>query len=134
MRDLGFACVVLGVCAVGSRYCEDSRVLAKVRERKGHEHVASPPSLLPWKGADPWIDDLEDEETSFTTAPGTSAGWKYYDRMQRYHTSMMAPATLSDLQTIFVSKRPFLVLGLTKAEIKSTANMSVNAAVPNGCP
>jgi len=124
MRDLSFACVVLGACAVGSRYCDDIRVLAKVRKERENQDVPSPPPLLPWEGSDPWIDDLEqgfDDETSFTNAPGTSAGWKYYDRVQRYHTSMMAPATLMDLQTIFVSNLLLDVRVLAIVEITSTA-------------
>jgi hypothetical protein len=136
LRDLGFACVLLGVCAGGSRSCEDSRVIAKVRRGRGYQHTASPPSLLPWEGAEPWIDDLEqhleDEDTFFAKAPGASAGWKYYNRVQRYHAPTMAPATLTDLQTIFVSDRLFVILGLTNAEITCTEITTVNAAVSNG--
>jgi hypothetical protein len=134
LRDIGFACVLLGVCAVGSRSCEDGRVIAKVRKTRGYQRTAPSPSLLPWADADPWIDDLEqeleDEAIFFADAPGASAGWKYYDRVQRYHTPTMAPATLTDLQTIFVSDRWFGIFGLTNTEIMHTA---VNAAISHGC-
>jgi hypothetical protein len=115
-RDLGFGCVVLAVCAVASRYCKDTRVLAKVR--KGHgtqQHTTPRLSGFPWEGPDPWIDDLEQgdqglEDGDISYADGTSSGWKYFDRIQHCHPTMLTPVILTELQTTFVSAQILLIL------------------------
>ena len=111
-RDLPFARVVLATCAVASRYCVDGRVLAKVRIATPDIHCVSSDtaSNYPWDGPYPWIDDLEQDyarDPLFTPAPLYSAGWKYFDRMQRCQTATMRniDIALCDLQTAHVSEK-----------------------------
>lgn len=107
-RDLGFANVVLAACAVASRYCPDGRVLAKVRSTPGTDLASATsdtPQLHPWDGPQPWTDDLEQDyakEPVFKTAPLNSAGWKYFDRMQRRKV-VTDKLSLCELQVVHVS-------------------------------
>lgn len=100
--DLGFAQVLLGICAVASRYSSDPRVLAKVPQEYQAELTA------PERMRAVWIDDLEGtrvdvDERSLENAPRDSAGWKYYNRICDYHTATTTEITLTELQTAHVS-------------------------------
>ena len=68
-RDVGFACVLLLVCAVASRFSSDPRVLR------------------------PDTSSMDQGKPSLQTA-----GWKYFDQTQMQRKSLIAPAALCDLQ------------------------------------
>jgi Fungal specific transcription factor domain len=107
-RDLGFASVVLAVCAVASRYCQDRRVLAKVRSTQDLPSARSDTTPMhPWDGTHLWTDDLDQEFSKgpvFNDAPLYSAGWKYFNRMQRCQVATADKLSLCELQTTHVSK------------------------------
>jgi Fungal Zn(2)-Cys(6) binuclear cluster domain len=108
-RDLGFACVVLAACAVASRYCLDSRVLANVRYAADPHSASSDTTPMPWNGPNPWTDDLEQgyaKAPLFAEAPLFSAGWKYFDRIQRFRVETTTEVTLCELQVAHVSRYP----------------------------
>ncbi|KIJ51520.1 hypothetical protein M422DRAFT_244680 [Sphaerobolus stellatus SS14] len=69
-REVGFACVLLLVCAVASRFSKDPRVLQQDLGAPGDQ--GKPPLQ--------------------------TAGWKYFDQVQMQRKSLTAPATLCDLQ------------------------------------
>lgn len=100
-RDPGFAQVLLGICAVASRYSADPRVLAKIPQELQVEPVAVPKS----RSAAIWVDDLEGTRVdgqSLVDASRDSAGWKYYNRICDYHTATTTEITLTELQTAHV--------------------------------
>lgn len=69
LRDSGFACVLLLVCAVASRFSDDPRVL------------------------------LSDSTIDHEKIPSQqSAGWKYFDQVQMQRKSLITPVSLHDLQ------------------------------------
>ncbi|KAF8578958.1 hypothetical protein K439DRAFT_1620942 [Ramaria rubella] len=112
--DIGFASVVLSLCAVASRHCSDSRVLAKVRPMRRHVgDAAEIPSRLCMDGIDSWADDLEIGITEGQYASKDSAGWKYYNRIQHCFTSTMEESTLCELQTAHLTHQ--FLLGLSDA-------------------
>ena len=103
MEDSGFACVVLGVLAVASRYCADPQVLAKVP----HGLNLSKDTLTTTEIFHQWIDDLEGANKGalkMENASRMSAGWKYYNRMQQKLTFSMDEISLNELQTFHVCR------------------------------
>ncbi|GJJ15505.1 hypothetical protein Clacol_009783 [Clathrus columnatus] len=99
--DLGFAQVLLGICAVASRYSSDPRVLAKVPQEF---QAGLTSSSYRYRPADRsiWVDDLEGTRTDkapLINARRDSAGWKYYNRICDYHTATTTEITLTELQT-----------------------------------
>ncbi|KAF8527028.1 fungal-specific transcription factor domain-containing protein [Hysterangium stoloniferum] len=106
MDDSDFACVVLGVFAVASRYCPDPRVLAKVPF--GLNLSDDTNDIF-----QQWTDDLEGtHEATFMMkdASRMSAGWKYYHRMQQKLTYTTESITLNQLQTVHLAHQ--FLLGL----------------------
>lgn len=69
LRDSGFACVLLLVCAIASRFSDDPRVL-----------------------------QLDSNVNLDETRSQQRAGWKYFDQVQMQRKSLITPASLYDLQ------------------------------------
>ena len=86
-RDTGFACIVLLVCAIGSRYSDDPRVKADPHASK-HSAGESNASY------------------SCDYQSYTRAGWHYFSQVEMVRKPMIIPPKLHDIQIHCVS--PFL--------------------------
>ncbi|KIJ54507.1 hypothetical protein M422DRAFT_240574 [Sphaerobolus stellatus SS14] len=108
LQDRDFACVLLAVCALAGRQCNDPRVLAKAPRTTTTNTANSGTSGI--VGSRFWIDDLDDpnffhKNPLFIDAPIDSAGWKYYKRIEGYLTATTADVTLCELQTAHLIHR-----------------------------
>lgn len=88
-RDVDFGCVLLLVCALGSRYSDDLRVVLE--------------DAFPEQSA--MSETSAEEEERARRWRWHSAGWKWFRQVQNYKCLLNLEApTLADLQILCVSK------------------------------
>ena len=88
LRDYDLGCVVLLVCALGARFCDDPRVLLEEEEE---EPVAD-------GNEDEDMEDGEGKKPKVRRTGWHSAGWKYFRQVKMCRREFGTPVTVFDLQ------------------------------------